>query len=295
MSDRGRGRGRGGRGAGGSRERSSSSGGPSSRGDFSRPRGGGAGGFRGGGRGRGGAAAPKERSSSRDATSLSAIFQKNTRYDHRVAKEKTFWEKSKKLRSYHRLLKKEGLERDDIKRVKGGAQPQEDGGDDADNDAEMPSTTPADYVPSTALHAADPNAVFAVQEDRFSKAPEGRKKQEKRKRSDVMEEGGDAAASSSAVGASGRPALPSDGPDFKKQRRLTPAELAALREQKKKAWEEKQQKVVEQQVKRKEKHTLLTQKTDRGQPKLNNQMQHLLEKLQKQAEAAKTATPAMKR
>ena len=280
---RGRG-GRGGRGGGGSSERGSSSG-PSSRG----------GGYRGG-RGRGGSAAPKERSSARDATSLSSIFQKNTRYDHRVAKEKDFWEKSKKLRSYHRLLKKEGLERDDIRRVKGGQQ-QPDGDDDDDQkDSEMPSTTPADYVPSTALRAADPNAVFAVREDRFSKAPEGRKKKEKRKRNEEGgvgdASGGSAHGASSSIGASGRPALSSDEPDFKKTRRLTPGELAALREQKKKAWEEKQQKVVEQQVKRKEKHTLLTQKTDRGQPKLNNQMQHLLEKLQRQAAAG---TPAVKK
>jgi hypothetical protein len=70
------------------------------------------GGGGGGGRGRGGRGGfnPRERTSARDATSIESLFGKNTRYDHRVAKEHKFWEKSKKLRTYHRILRKEGFE-----------------------------------------------------------------------------------------------------------------------------------------------------------------------------------------
>lgn len=244
------------------------------------------------GRGRGGSVAPKERSASRDATSLTAIFSKNTRYDHRVAKEKDFWEKSKKLRSYHRMMKKEGIERDDVPRVKRGAHQQHDGDEGDEEMAPRVDLTPASYVPSTALRAADPNQVFSVGPalDAFARAPQNRPKKEKRKRDEADGSaaaggaGADAGAASSVVGASGRAALPA-GPDFKKARRLTPGQVAALREEKKKAWADKQRRVVDQQAKRKERHTLLTEKTDRGQPKLNNQMQHLLEKLQKQAAA----------
>jgi hypothetical protein len=180
-----------------------------------------------------------------------------------TAKEQKFWDKSKKLRSYHRLLKKEGLE---------------------SRTSSRDDSIPADYVPSTALRAANPDSVFAATEDSFSKVPAGRPKKKRAREEHAAVEGGDAAASS---GSAPRAALPSE-PEFKKQRRLTPAELAALKEEKRRAWEQKQKDIVTQQEKRKERHTLLTQKTTRGQPVLKNQMEYLLEKLQRQAAAAST-------
>lgn len=186
-----------------------------------------------------------------------------------LAKEQKFWDKSKKLRSYHRLLKKEGVEARDAPRSSTS------GADDT-------NTTALGYVPSTSIARANPDAIFAAQEDSFTRTPTQRPKK-KRTREPASSEGAD----ESANGASASSAAAAEEPEFKKQRRLTPTEIAQLKAEKKRQWEEKQANVIVQQEKRKERHTFLTQKTSRGQPVLANQMEVLLEKLKKQAAANK--------
>lgn len=159
------------------------------------------------------------------------------------------------------MLKKEGLESPNQPTSASSSAP---------STSAPSSSSSASHLPSTAIRPSNPDQIFAAQEDIFTRAPAQRPKKEKRKRDD---------SSSSDPSSSNL-----DEPDFKK-RRLTPAELAALRLEKKRAWEQKQKDIVTQQEKRREKHTLLTQKTSKGQPVLANQMEMLLEKLQKKAAA----------
>lgn len=141
--------------------------------------------------------------------------------------------------------------------------------------------------------------LFAVSNDPLANMPtesHNKVRKPKRARSTEGDEAGAAAAGGNAAAGSSTGAtaaarsgasLQDDAPPFKK-RRLTPAEIAKLKADKAAAFQAKQRALVDKQEERRAKFSSLTEKTARGQPVLKNQMEHLLDKLQKQR-AAETA------
>lgn len=299
--------------------------------------GGGGGGFRGGrgGAGRGGSA-PRERSSGRDATSIDSLFNKNTRYDHRIgqctqhserratrrsdckssgltptlalslrhlcaAKEKKFWDKSKRLREYHGLLRAEGFEK------KGDADASQQGMEDEAKDQQQ-QARPAKKAHTAAASSSASAAssiptllpeVFAATNDPLALIPsESHNKQRKRPRLDLngaaaAAAAGDSSSATARSAASMRAGGPLDPsmPDFKR-RRLTAAEKAEIVAAKHARHEAKRALLTEKVDQRRDRHTKLTERTTRGQPVMKNQVEYLLEKLQKQAAAASSAAAA---
>jgi len=232
MSERGRGNGRGGRGG------------------------------RGRGRGRGGGSMTRDRSSDgRDAVSIEKLFQKNTRYDHRVAKQKKFWEKSKQLRKYHRLLRHEGYEKSAA---------------DSSPSIAVSASSIQPPVPSIP-QPSNPDDIFHSAGPQLLPKDDGRQwgvKQKKKKRdeNDDGEDGNDDDSASSK----------------KKKRRLTEEEVAQLRAEKEAARANRERELEQAAERRREKFSALTQRTKKGQPVMANQMEYLLQKLKKQQEQNET-------
>jgi len=210
----------------------------------------------------------------------------------RAAKEKKFWERSKKLASYHRVLRKEGFE------PSGSERP-----DPSSAAAAAPAAVPSLAPEVFATGAIEPMSLLQ------EKARQSQK-QKKRARPEAAE--GDKAAAGAAAGestaaaaapaASGsslvRAPLSNDMPDFKR-RRLAPKELAALKAEKAAAKALAQKQLEEQRAAQAERrrtvHAMHTEKTRKGQPVLGSQMQLLVEKMQKQKAAAAAAAASTKK
>jgi len=202
-----------------------------------------------------------------------------------TAKEQKFWEKSKKLRTYHRVLRREGLD--------AGA---------AGGERSGPPSASASAIPTLQPE------VFAVANDPLALIPQESHNKKKRVRASDAAEGGsaDAAAAGAGSAAAAAAAAPGGGssmrsstgpldsqmPDFKR-RRLAPKELAKLKAEKAAAKAAAQAKLeadrAAQMARRREQYAMHTEKTARGQPVLAKQMQMLVEKLQKQKESAAAA------